>query len=625
MRDLVIREGLETMAGDAALRLRELVAAGEEVPYEVREAGGGSPIAEYVPQTSRFIRDHAAELTRLDSFGTTCAALEAAGLAGVYLEEMGVAEPNDARRRAELAGIVFLCRLWQGSTDFTLDDARLRATLDELLDLGEAGHDEVEIAVPLRGLQMGTQRLELAGMTIVSADSVEVPSEARASEGMGSAAWDPIFLAVARIELPADPDGQDDLGLRAVSAFRRLVSTLRLFKAGGVALGPHAWIRAGGSRWRRIATGAGKPRPGGYRLADTELGDLAAFARAVAEPTTPFARAEGDRGGFPAALGRAISRFEAGLERPLVVEALNDYLLAVRFMLEGGGPASLGLPMRVAALCAEPDERTEVKAIVERALALERELWSGEPAPRSGGMPPAEVAAEVEELTRAILKDAACGHLGHDLRTTADEILLGDGLAAGEGSIQQRGETAEWNPEEGVEIAHVDQDFELPDPAVSADEVPFEPDIPFGEAPVEEPEPPLADDPATAIRVLRAENKLHELRDRDSHLDFEWEEEREGADTMRVERTSPAPEHRPEPELPVEPGEPVDNVRPLHAVPAESPVAALIADSDEHRRDVNNRVSFLFPRPDTTEWRVPEVGYDRRRRAEIDTGVHPAS
>lgn len=620
MRDLVLREALTTMAGDAALRLRELIAAGSEVPYEVREAGSGSALAEYIPQTSRFIRDNAAELGRLDSFGAACAALERAALAGPYLEEMGVAEPADARRRAELAGIVFLCRLWQGSTDFTLDDIRLGDTVDEVLELGEAGLDEVEIAVPLRGLQMGCERLELAGATIVSADAVEVPAEARSPEGMGGAAWAPIYLAVARVELPSDPEAQDELGVRAVGTFRRLVTTLRLFKAGGVALGPHAWIRAGGNRWRRIATGAGKPRPGGYRLADTELADLAGFSRSLAEPTTPFARIAGDRGGFPAALGRAISRFEAGLDRPVVLEALNDYLLALRFMLEGGGPASLGMPMRVAALCADPDGRSEVKQTVERALALERELWSGEPAPRPQGAraaaAPAEVAAEVEELVRAILKDAACGHLGHELRTTADEILLGDGLAVGEGSLQ-RGETAEWDQEDGVEPV------EAYDPALEyagesspvappADEAAFEPDVPFAEPPTDglelgagatpPPDPPLpAYEPATpgeGIRIVRAENKLHELRDRERHLDFDWEEEASAPQAGQAE-------------IPPE-------ARHLHAVPTEGPVAALIADSDEHQRGVSQRVSFLFPRPDTCEWKVPEVGYDRTRRAGAD-------
>jgi hypothetical protein len=31
---------------------------------------------------------------------------------------------------------------------------------------------------------------------------------------------------------------------------------------------------------------------------------------------------------------------------------------------------------------------------------------------------------------------------------------------------------------------------------------------------------------------------------------------------------------------------------------------------------VADRVAYLFPRPETTEWDVREVSYDRRRRAE---------
>ena len=29
-----------------------------------------------------------------------------------------------------------------------------------------------------------------------------------------------------------------------------------------------------------------------------------------------------------------------------------------------------------------------------------------------------------------------------------------------------------------------------------------------------------------------------------------------------------------------------------------------------------DRVAYLFPRPETTEWNVRELSYDRRRRAE---------
>ncbi len=55
-------------------------------------------------------------------------------------------------------------------------------------------------------------------------------------------------------------------------------------------------------------------------------------------------------------------------------------------------------------------------------------------------------------------------------------------------------------------------------------------------------------------------------------------------------------------------------------MPDEGPVAALIADSDNHRKEVASRVSLLFPRPETTEWSVSEVGYDRTRRAQPGTG-----
>jgi hypothetical protein len=607
----VLREGLKTMAGDAALLLRELLASGQEIPYEVRESGQGSPLAEYVPQTSRFIRDRTPQLLALDSFGATCAALESAALAGVYLEEMGVSEPGDPRRRGELAGIVFLCRLWQGSTDFTLDDVRLEAAMEELLELTEVVPGEIEIAVPLSGFHMDVERVELAHATIVRADIVEVPSEARAAEGMGGAAWEPTFLVVARVSPagdPVSPGGEAeeptgiDLGLKAVTAFKRVVTTLRLFKAGGVALGPYAWIRSGGDRWRRIATGAGKPRPGGYRLADTELADLVGFSRGLAAEGSPFNRIDTDTNGFPATLARALSRFEAGLERAVTLEALNDYLLTLRFMLEGGGPASLGMPMRVAALCAEPDDRTEVKATVDRALALERELWSGEPATGLGDRPPAEIAADVEDLTRAILGDAACGHLGTELRATADEILLGEGLQVGEGAPDTRGETAEWSPsvpfdDESFEMESLEHELEAamrehqPAPPPEEDEEPEEP---------QEAQPIVA----------RAQNLIHELEQ--AEPEFEWEEP-----IPRSERDPGAERDLPEVEEDVREAE----VHVLRPAPHEGPVADLIEDSNQHRREVANRVAFLFPPPETTEWKVREVGYDRTRRADVDDPV----
>jgi hypothetical protein len=395
---------------------------------------------------------------------------------------------------------------------------------------------------------------------------------------------------VVRVDERSTDDGGDraDPGVAAVDAFRRLISTLRLYKSGGVGLGPHAWTRVAGDRWRRIATGAGRQRPGGYRLSETELAELAAFSRALVASGTPFSRHAARRPGFATTLGRSLARFEAGLERNVVVEALNDHLLALRFLLEGAGPASLGLSMRVAALCAEPERRDEVKAVIDRAIGLERELWSGEPAPTVGSMTPAETAVELEELARAILKDAAVGHLGSDLRTTADEILLADGLAVGDGAAEQRGGTTEWDlePVPGTDL-----------------------------------EPELAEPPTLA-------EELDGLVEEGSELDrrISPEADPDGEEDMVIARaTEIFGGHVGDPEPTG-----IEVVTPTHASdsagarsaepghdPGTSPVLRLIEQTRAERRARGDRLAGLFPPPETTEWEVREIAYDRTRRATV--------
>jgi hypothetical protein len=558
------------MAGDAAARFRELVAAGAEIPYDVREPGDGTTLAQYTPQTDHFVREHASELRRLDSFGSACAAIESAGLAAAYLEAAELPVPPDGGRRGELAAVVFLCRLWADSADFSMGKDRLEGALAELELGGDAADGEIEVVVPLRGLQMEADRLDLATATILRADTVEVPAEARLPEGTGVAGWQPSFLAVAQMgAVPAEPaedGGRPDAGARGVEAFRQLITTLRLHKAGSVGLGPHAWARAGGDRWRRIGTGAGRPRPGSYVLEEEELAGLVALSRALADRSTPWGR----RGPAPA-LARAISRFEAALERQAALESLNDLLLALRFVLEGGGPANLGLGMRVAALCAEPDQRNETRATVNRAVALERQLWSGEPAPSGPDVPtPAETVTEVEELARAILKDAACGHLGADLRATADEILLADGLAAGEGAAEQRGETAEWSVAEADEEELAEgEDLDEADDLDAVEDV-REPAQGFTDAgritvsSARDPEEPEEED--VSVRMpLQSERRVAMLtKTRPSRMAAE-----------RPER------HRAE------------------------------------RRPIDDRVAYLFPQPETTEWNHRELDYGRRPQRRV--------
>jgi hypothetical protein len=280
---------------------------------------------------------------------------------------------------------------------------------------------------------MPATRLDLSGAAIVRADAVDVPSEAARSERPGGAAWEPTFLISARVELDED-GGLGGAGDRVARTFERVVTTLHLHKPGGVGLGPHGWVRVAGDRWRRIATGAGKPRPGGYRLTESELEPLTDLSRTVAVHPRRISR-----------MRRALLRFEAGLDRRGAVDALNDHLLALRFLLEGEGPAGVGLPMRVAALAEDPDGRGDAKQVVEQAISLERELWSGEPMRSDSASGPSEIAGHIEELLRTILLRGVTGEIGTDFRAAADEALLADGLAFGEGSPTELGTDTEWD------------------------------------------------------------------------------------------------------------------------------------------------------------------------------------
>lgn len=49
-----------------------------------------------------------------------------------------------------------------------------------------------------------------------------------------------------------------------------------------------------------------------------------------------------------------------------------------------------------------------------------------------------------------------------------------------------------------------------------------------------------------------------------------------------------------------------------------SPVLRLIEQTKAERRAHHDRVAGLFPPPETTEWKVREIAYDRTRRARVD-------
>ena len=596
MRDLVVRESLERLAEDAGERLRELVADGEELPYDVTEPGEDSPFAQFAPQTTRFIRAHATALLDLDSFGPACSAIASAEIARSYLERLGEPIPNDPGRSAADAVVTFLCRVWEGSAEFPLDATRIEAALGELEDTSEPQRGEAEVLVPVLGLQMPTSRLELASASLVRAETIDAPQEARNAEGGQRSAWEPLFFAVVQRPL----GGSEDDGEGPGPALRELVTALRLFKPGSVGMGPHAWARSSGDRWRRISTGAGRPRIGSYWLTGSELSDLADFSRAAAGLSAR------------AMLARAISRFEAGLERPSLLDAVSDYLLALRMVLEGGGPAGVELAMRAAALRAEGPDRDRIKLAVERAAAMESAIVAGGQVDSEGGSP-TELVAELESIVRSILRDAVRGRHGADLRAAADEMLLADGLAAGEGAAAMRGSTAEWGAvdtepgptwatesEASAGVAEPEPEpmpepIELRPVEPETDDAGYEPDTYVPSEAFEEPTQviELATDTLLAATDMAEEEgrsepaeeeedpqMSHQLDTQPAHAD-DWLEGMSSSDTLDW------------PERPAA-------LRMLDNRPAE-------------RQAARKRVDHLFPRPEATDWSVKELDYSRRR------------
>ena len=415
MRDFLLSEALKRLATEAATRYSALVAEGDPIPFDVTaEEGEESAFYSYVPLTGRYVAERADELRSLPSFAPARVAAIEAGVASLYLEARGESVSADPGARAERMLTVFFSSLWEGSTGFSLDRERLEDALSTL-DAESRDPDDADVLiVPIVGLRMSMPCLQLpSGVRVVRADSIDAPADAMRSEGMGRAAWEPQFLAVAE----QDPDGGAD---QALQQLRELISVMRLFKGGGVGLGPYAFAPTGEDHWRRIPTGAPATRPGGYRLSESEGAELAVFAQTLESQPDP-----------DSALSWAVGRFEMGRERESGLDALSDHLLALRAVLEGHGPVGASLALRAAAMiCDESLDRIEAREKVEDVLELERSLMNGRTVARA-----IELAGWAEDGVRRLLRQAALGELGDDLPAAADETLIANGLAEGDAEI----------------------------------------------------------------------------------------------------------------------------------------------------------------------------------------------
>jgi len=542
-----LEEALRRLAVEAADLFEGLLASGAEMPFDLEPTDDGPlPMYSYAPLTGQFIEGHLAELRRLEAF------IEVREIAG------------------EEAAIGFLIGLWEGKSEFELAGDRLRGAIDAVVSMISADSEDAtpagEVIVPLVGFHMPVDEIELDGVRIVRADQFEDAPvdaiDATRSGGHGKSGFLARLSCGLATVAPAAAVADD---------LRRALRTMRLFRPGAVGLHAHGWAKRSGG-WERFGTGVGRPRQGGYRLTGNEVAELENFSRMLTERETRIP-----------SLDWAASRFELGAERSSLIEALSDYLLALRGLLEGGGPAQTSLSARVAALACEPFEREQGRVTVERALAIERKLMSGGRYKPVAGASPLDVIAEVEELLRRLLKGMAMGELGGDLRVAADEILLSEGLSATHVDSPGLQETAEWR---------------LPDPTPGdALDLSMISDANLGSAEIEVHRP--EGDQGTETELTSGTNEIGDLSVRGDGEDRQPTTRIVVDEVELPDLMGPESDHRAAPPPPDFGGR-----ADWFASPRRK------QKHDVEREPSTDRVRYLFPVPDATDWDVGELRYE---------------
>ncbi len=119
-------------------------------------------------------------------------------------------------------------------------------------DPAEAEPRLAEAIVPLLGMRMAVGEIDLGYARLIQAGALaDAPDEIVGASGN-------VFAAIECGHGPQAPHA-------ASEGLRRVVTTLRLLKRGGVGLAAYGWSRDAGA-WQRFQTGAARPRPGGFEL-----------------------------------------------------------------------------------------------------------------------------------------------------------------------------------------------------------------------------------------------------------------------------------------------------------------------------------------------------------------------
>jgi hypothetical protein len=408
VRNAALHHLLESFTVDASGRLAAELADGAEMPFEVVEerAGGRVPLYCYRPLTGEFIRERMEALGDLPSHRPALEAFVGCAALEVYLTEHGATKiPAEPRLRAAEALGTFLSCTFRERSEFGFEPAHFEAAYADLEHALYEGHCTATVIAPVLGVALDPSTTELplgGGLSLIRGDAL--------ADAPPDAVWadteEPHVLALLAVD--EERSARPPVAI-ARPRFRKILTALRLFERGGYALGPVGWARGEAGSWRPVPIGAsGRPRLLTLVPAAHE-DELRAFYDLVTKRTP---------GGGE--LAWALSRFEMGCERLAPFEALTDYLLALRALLEPEGPSSGRLAQRLSVICARPEERADLAERIAHTISLERAVITGLAAANPG------VDSLVDELAdhlRAILRDALCGHLDADLRGVADELL----------------------------------------------------------------------------------------------------------------------------------------------------------------------------------------------------------
>ena len=407
MRDRLLKEKIRAFCVEASQRLASDIASGEDVPYDLIDAGfgdGANPLWEYRVLTNEFIRQRQGALAMLPSYMAAAEAVQGLEDLDEWLLARGVQHvPSNVRDRVEAALCTFLTEVLEsdaGTLEF--DESRFQQAWSALEAITVNGYSQVLLAAPIHGVSLESTELKLGdGMALVSPASPQaedLPGDIFRSDG----------LPVVAVVVEASDSTPESLS-QARNRVRKLVCALRLYGHESPALGGAARLQVENGPWQVL----------GLEGSGTASGDLLVETHQEAE-LTEFCRLVANRWPRGGEIAWALRRHEFGCDRMHHLDGLSDHLLALRALLEPEGPESGHLTDRLAAICAEPQDRARLAERTARAARLERGVQTGLTKREPESL---ELCHEIEMNLRALLRDVICGHLDSDLVTIADTII----------------------------------------------------------------------------------------------------------------------------------------------------------------------------------------------------------